>query len=223
MLFPWIWTVDFEFISPPQFFIYLFSFQIPFVITEGGTWPIQAFVMVNMEGSKHPLPLTTVHHHLQPVQPSPFTFLQAIFGFGCPVSFFIFNIFSSFWVDGHYQPPIIFFIESLFVILLVDIVSPQSFRFWLLLKNELMGIIFRILCCQLFFWIYCYFDEETCLLFENTFWLPSNKSCFFFWKVGILDEEKILPVEKVVTAIGICSLNDGVPEIRSSKEIPYFL
>ena len=39
-----------------------------------------------MEGSEHPLPLTTVYHRLQPVEVSPHTFLQAIFGHKCPVS-----------------------------------------------------------------------------------------------------------------------------------------
>ncbi|EOY27251.1 E3 Ubiquitin ligase family protein isoform 2 [Theobroma cacao] len=41
--------------------------------------------------------------------------------------------------------------------------------------------------------------------------------------VGLLDEEKILPLGKEITAVGICSFNNGVPEIKSCKELPYFL
>ncbi|XP_068659497.1 E3 ubiquitin-protein ligase SPL2 isoform X3 [Aristolochia californica] len=41
--------------------------------------------------------------------------------------------------------------------------------------------------------------------------------------VGLLDEQKILPVGQEVTAVGICRSQDGVLEIKSSKEIPYFL
>lgn len=45
----------------------------------------------------------------------------------------------------------------------------------------------------------------------------------FFLKVGLLDEEKILPLGKDITAIGICSLRNGIPEIKSFKDLPYFM
>ena len=44
-----------------------------------------------------------------------------------------------------------------------------------------------------------------------------------FLKVGLLDEEKILPLGKDITAVGVCSLKDGIPEIKSCKDLPYFL
>ncbi|XP_058079818.1 E3 ubiquitin-protein ligase SPL2 isoform X2 [Magnolia sinica] len=43
------------------------------------------------------------------------------------------------------------------------------------------------------------------------------------YPVGLLDEEKILPIGKEITAVGTCSLQGGVPEIKSCKELPYFL
>ncbi|PON35686.1 Mitochondrial ubiquitin ligase activator of NFKB [Parasponia andersonii] len=98
---------------------------VPFVLVEGGKWPHSDFVVVNLDGSRHPLPLTTVYHQLQPVSASPYTFLQALFGHEFPV--------------------------------------------------------------------------------------------------GLLDEEKILPLGKDITAVGVCSLKDGVPEIKYCKNLPYFL
>ncbi|KAL5583647.1 hypothetical protein UlMin_016089 [Ulmus minor] len=98
---------------------------VPFILVEGGRWPHTDYVVVNMDGSRHPLPLTTVYHQLQPVNASPYTFLQALF--------------------GHEYP------------------------------------------------------------------------------VGLLDEEKILPLGKDVTAVGVCSFKNGVPEIKSCKDLPYFL
>lgn len=44
-----------------------------------------------------------------------------------------------------------------------------------------------------------------------------------FSKVGLLDEEKILPLGKDITAVGMCSFKNGVPEIKSCKDLPYFL
>ncbi|XP_073018237.1 E3 ubiquitin-protein ligase SPL2-like isoform X2 [Primulina eburnea] len=41
--------------------------------------------------------------------------------------------------------------------------------------------------------------------------------------VGLLDEEKILPLGKDVTVVGTCSFRDGIPEIKSCKDLPYFL
>lgn len=98
---------------------------VPFVLVEGGIWPHSDYVIVNMDGSRHPLPLVTVYHHLQPITASPYTFLQALFGHDYPV--------------------------------------------------------------------------------------------------GLLDEEKILPLGKDITAIGICSLRNGHPEIKSCKDLPYFM
>ncbi|KAM3699309.1 hypothetical protein ACB094_05G016000 [Castanea mollissima] len=98
---------------------------VPFVLVDGGRWPHSDFVVVNMDGSNHPLPLTTVFHQLQPITASPYTFLQALF--------------------GHEYP------------------------------------------------------------------------------VGLLDEEKILPLGKDITAVGMCSFKNGIPEIKSCKDLPYFL
>ena len=44
-----------------------------------------------------------------------------------------------------------------------------------------------------------------------------------FLKVGLLDEEKILPLGKEITAVGVCSLKNGNPEIQSCNDLPYFL
>ncbi|XVF74324.1 hypothetical protein PTKIN_Ptkin13bG0101200 [Pterospermum kingtungense] len=60
---------------------------------------------------------------------------------------------------------------------------------------------------------------------------PINASSYTFLQalfghecpVGLLDEEKILPLGKEVSAVGICGFNNGVPEIKSCKELPYFL
>ncbi|XP_031118477.1 E3 ubiquitin-protein ligase SPL2-like [Ipomoea triloba] len=99
--------------------------MVPFVIVEAGRWPRSEYVYVNMDGSSHPLPLETVHHHLQPVTATSLTFLQALF--------------------GHQYP------------------------------------------------------------------------------VGLLHEEKILPLGKDITAVGICSSIRGTPEIKSCNFLPYFL
>ncbi|KAK0579778.1 hypothetical protein LWI29_031243 [Acer saccharum] len=98
---------------------------VPFVLVEGGWLPSPNYAIVNMEGSEHPLPLTTVYHRLQPIEVSPLTFLQAIFGHECPV--------------------------------------------------------------------------------------------------GVLDEEKVLPLGKNISAIGICNFKNGIPEIKSCEDLPYFL
>lgn len=98
---------------------------VPFILVDGGKWPQSDFLIVNLEGSKHPLPLTTVYHNLQPICASPCTFLQAFF--------------------GHEYP------------------------------------------------------------------------------VGLLDEEKILPVGKEITAVGLVSLKNGIPEVMGCKDLPFFL
>ncbi|XP_010064037.2 E3 ubiquitin-protein ligase SPL2 [Eucalyptus grandis] len=98
---------------------------VPFVLIDGSQWPAVDYVVVNMDGSKHHLPLTTVYHQLQPINASPYTFLQALF--------------------GHEYP------------------------------------------------------------------------------VGLLDEEKILPIGKDVSAVGLCFLKNGILEIKSCKDLPYFL
>ncbi|KAL2659026.1 hypothetical protein AAZX31_03G072500 [Glycine max] len=99
--------------------------KVPFVLIDVGRWPNAEYVVVNMDGSRHPLPLSTVYHKLQPITASPYTFLQALF--------------------GHEYP------------------------------------------------------------------------------VGLLDEEKILPLGKNITAVGLCSLKNGIAEIKSCKDLPYFL
>ncbi|PHU17691.1 hypothetical protein BC332_13386 [Capsicum chinense] len=43
------------------------------------------------------------------------------------------------------------------------------------------------------------------------------------YPVGVLDEEKILPLGKDITAVGVCSSKDGIFEIKSCKDLPYFL
>jgi E3 ubiquitin-protein ligase MUL1 len=43
------------------------------------------------------------------------------------------------------------------------------------------------------------------------------------YPVGLLDIEKILPPGKDITAVGIYSFNNGVPEIKSCQDLPYFL
>lgn len=63
---------------------------------EGGRWPRSGYVHVNLDGSDHPLPLTTVYHQLHPIQATPYTLFQAIFGNGYPVcsqlSLFVFDM-----------------------------------------------------------------------------------------------------------------------------------
>ncbi|KAI3868384.1 hypothetical protein MKW92_027145, partial [Papaver armeniacum] len=53
---------------------------IPFVLLDTGRSPKSENLFVNMDDSKHPLPLSTVYHKLTPVQTSSYTFLQAAFG-----------------------------------------------------------------------------------------------------------------------------------------------
>ncbi|KAF1002248.1 E3 ubiquitin-protein ligase SPL2-like [Apium graveolens] len=98
---------------------------IPFVLVDGGIWPYSDYVVVNMNGSRHPVPLVTVYHHLQPITASPYTFLRAFFG-----------------------------------------------------------------------------DE---------------------YPVGLLDEEKILPLGKDITVVGTVGLSNGIPEIKSCKDLPVFM
>lgn len=43
------------------------------------------------------------------------------------------------------------------------------------------------------------------------------------YPVALLDEEKILPVGKEITAVGFCSTRDGTLEIKSCSDLPYFL
>nr|XP_009408765.1 PREDICTED: E3 ubiquitin-protein ligase SPL2-like isoform X2 [Musa acuminata subsp. malaccensis] len=99
--------------------------SVSFVLVEAGDWPNSGYVHVNLDGSAHPLPLTTVYHELHPIQVPPFTFFQVFFGSGYPVA--------------------------------------------------------------------------------------------------LLDEEKILPVGKEITAIGICRPRDEAIEIKSCQELPCFL
>ncbi|XP_076939290.1 E3 ubiquitin-protein ligase SPL2-like [Bidens hawaiensis] len=105
---------------------------VPFILVDGGMWPQSDFLVVNLEGSRHPLPLTTVYHNLQPISASPYTFLQAFFGHEYPLSPHI-NL------------------------------------------------------------------------------------------VGLLDEEKILPVGKEITAVGLVSMKNGTPEVTACNDLPLFL
>ncbi|KAL2926866.1 E3 ubiquitin-protein ligase SPL2 [Bienertia sinuspersici] len=99
--------------------------SVPFVLVDDSHQPQSSYVVVDLDGSNHPLPLTTVYQHMQPIQASPYTVLQAL--------------------TGHEYP------------------------------------------------------------------------------VGLLDVEKILPLGKEVTAVGICSSKNGVLEIKSCKDLPFFL
>ncbi|XP_021720459.1 E3 ubiquitin-protein ligase SPL2-like [Chenopodium quinoa] len=98
---------------------------IPFVLVDGRQQSHSDYVVVDLDDSNHPLPLTTVYHHIEPIQASPYTFLQALF--------------------GHEYP------------------------------------------------------------------------------VGVHDEEKILPLGKEVTAVGVCSSKSGALEIKSCRDLPCFL
>ncbi|KAL1218926.1 E3 ubiquitin-protein ligase SPL2 [Cardamine amara subsp. amara] len=102
-----------------------FMRMVPFVIVGKDQQPLSNFLVVNMDGSRQPLPLTTVYNRLQPINSSSYAFLQALF-----------------------------------------------------------------------------FPE---------------------YPVGLLDVEKILPPGRDITAVGICSFNNGVPEIKSCQDLPYFL
>ncbi|KAJ4917958.1 E3 Ubiquitin ligase family protein [Raphanus sativus] len=102
-----------------------FMRMVPFVIVDDTQPSSSSFVLVNMDGARQPLPLTTVYNRLQPINSSPYAFLQALF-----------------------------------------------------------------------------FPE---------------------YPVGMVDVEKILPPERDLTAVGICSFNNGVPEIKSCQHLPYFL
>ncbi|KAI3944063.1 hypothetical protein MKX01_029954 [Papaver californicum] len=99
--------------------------MVPFVLLDAGRPSTSEYLFVNMDDSKHPLPLSTVYLKLQPVQPSSYTFLQAVFGHAYPVA--------------------------------------------------------------------------------------------------LLDEEKVLSIGKQISAVGVCSFKDGVPQIKSSPALPYFL
>ncbi|TQD96194.1 hypothetical protein C1H46_018177 [Malus baccata] len=99
--------------------------KVPFVLVDGDQWPIRDMVVVNVDGSSHPIPLTIAYHHLQPVNPSPFSFLKALFGTNYPI--------------------------------------------------------------------------------------------------GVLTVDKILPVGKEISAVGLCSLKNGASEIKFCNDLPYFL
>eukprot|EP01018_Ginkgo_biloba_P007931 Gb_38210 [translate_table: standard] len=59
--------------------------KVPFVLVENGGLRHLNYVHINLDESRHPLPLTTVYHQLHPVQASPYTVFQAVFGRGYPV------------------------------------------------------------------------------------------------------------------------------------------
>ncbi|KAG0476451.1 hypothetical protein HPP92_013292 [Vanilla planifolia] len=60
--------------------------SVPFILVEGGQWPKSGYVHISLDGSTHPLPLATVYHQLRPIQPTPYSICQAIFGNGIPVA-----------------------------------------------------------------------------------------------------------------------------------------
>ncbi|KAI9102942.1 hypothetical protein K1719_023381 [Acacia pycnantha] len=49
-----------------------------FVLIYGGRRSHADYAIVNLEGSRHPSPLTTVYHKLQPTNACPYTFLQEL-------------------------------------------------------------------------------------------------------------------------------------------------
>ncbi|KAJ4882036.1 E3 Ubiquitin ligase family protein [Raphanus sativus] len=102
-----------------------FMRMVPFVIVDKNQRSQSSFLLVNMDGARQPLPLTTVYNRLQPISSSPYAFLQALF-----------------------------------------------------------------------------FPE---------------------YPAGVLHVEKILPPGRDLTAVGICRFNNGVPEIKSCQDLPYFL
>lgn len=46
---------------------------------------------------------------------------------------------------------------------------------------------------------------------------------FGYFKVALLDEEKILAIGKEMTAIGKCRSQNGALELKSCPDLPYFL
>ena len=59
---------------------FVWSVQVPFVLKQGAQQSKSDYLVVNLEGSKHPLPLITVSHVMQPITATPYTLMQAIFG-----------------------------------------------------------------------------------------------------------------------------------------------
>ncbi|PKA63993.1 ATP-dependent Clp protease proteolytic subunit 4, chloroplastic [Apostasia shenzhenica] len=136
---------------------------VPFILMEGSHWPYSDYVHINLDESTHPLPLTTVYHQLRPIQPTPYTFFQAIFGNGYPVRCHISN------------GPVCCMAVAIWP-------YPDLLPFWTFLEPLL------VIC-----------------------------------KVAILDEEKILPVGKELTAVGFCRMQNGGLEMKSCSDLPYFL
>jgi hypothetical protein len=58
-------------------------------------------------------------------------------------------------------------------------------------------------------------------------WCHKRVTCGFFchlWQVGLLDEEKVLPLGREITAVGTLSVSlDGTPVIKPSGCLPVFL
>ncbi|XP_074288571.1 E3 ubiquitin-protein ligase SPL2-like isoform X1 [Silene latifolia] len=105
---------------------------VPFVLVDSREQPLSDYVVVDLNGSKHPLPLTTVYRKMLPMPTSPLTCQQAL----------------------------------------------------------------RV-------------HEEALRVHE--------------YPVCMVDEEKVLPLGKDVTAVGVCSSKDGVTRIKSCEDLPYFL
>ncbi|XP_068324106.1 E3 ubiquitin-protein ligase SPL2-like isoform X1 [Pyrus communis] len=43
------------------------------------------------------------------------------------------------------------------------------------------------------------------------------------YPASVLEQVKILPLGKEISAVGLCSFKNGVPEVKSCKDFPYFL
>ncbi|KAI9102995.1 hypothetical protein K1719_023434 [Acacia pycnantha] len=75
---------------------------VPFVLTDGGRRSHADYAIVNLEGSRYPLPLTTVYHKLQPTNASPYTFSEALFGNQYP-NIDQFTVACSTWNKGVFK------------------------------------------------------------------------------------------------------------------------
>ncbi|MFS7923972.1 putative E3 Ubiquitin ligase MUL1 [Helianthus anomalus] len=60
-------------------------------------------------------------------------------------------------------------------------------------------------------------------IFSPLVLLLTPSSRHFWSRVGLLDEEKILPIGKKITAVGLVSLKNGTPEVSACNDLPFFL
>lgn len=84
-----------------DFYVSFRRVQVPFGIVENNQKPQSSFLVVNMDGSRQPLPLTTVYSRLQPINSSPYAFLQALLFPEYPVSIYIWRSFCFLRTNGY--------------------------------------------------------------------------------------------------------------------------